>query len=222
MKIFPLIISLFLFLIPLESIFAQEVIKEQPEPQKEETFSKHYIFFTLGYGFRTAPTAEGIEGDPARHVNGLKKGLNIHAGFAFFPSPNLGPSVKYTQFLASNTTRNVHTEINILFVGGGIATRAFTSSNTLINASLHLGYVGYRQSDAISGQSGTLTGQTVGMEGAAQVNILLSRQLSLQFGIGYQLAALKRVKDSAGNSFETEEAESLDRIDLNSGFKLHF
>lgn len=215
------LLILLLCFAPLEFVLGQEVIKEQSEPQKEEEFLKHHLFVSAGYGFRTAQTADGMDRESANHIDGLKRGFNIHGSYGFFIDPNLGPSVKYTQFFSSNTTRDLNTDVNILFIGGGISTRTFTSSNTLFNGSLHLGYVAYRELDTVSGVSVELTGKTVGIDGSVIFNLLVSESISLQLEAGYQVAALNKVKDASGNTYELEEPESLNRIDLNTGFKIH-
>lgn len=208
------------FLLPFQTLIAQEIIDESQEFQNKEEFKKHEISFRFGYGFRTARTTDGLEG-LAQHINGLKKGPTFKGSYSYYLGSHIGPSVKLSRFWASNETADLKTDTKITFIGVGISTRNSSSPHSALNATLHLGYVAYRESNMISGFPLDVSGNAFGMEGSVIVNISLNDYLSLLLEMGYQLSTLTGVEDSMGNNYQLDESESLNRFDLHSGLKLH-
>jgi outer membrane protein W len=188
-------------------------------------FSRGRLAFTAGWSTRTARFADGLSAADKEYLKNLKNGLNISLDAGYFFTEMYGIGFKYDLFHSSTTAWGFKETVSITYAGPTFAMRVYdrTKSNCLyINYSI--GYMGFANKAAAGGQSGTLTGNTVGLVFDIGYDIAISKDWS--FGI--QLSSLSGVLTEINKTvnaytekikLEKGEYEGLQRLKLSVGLR---
>ena len=179
----------------------------------------------IGWSYRTAPLADGLNSAQKEYLKKLKNGFNVSLDASYFFSEMFGAGFKYDLFKSSNTSSVGEDNISISFVGPAFAMRFFNQTKTncwFMNYGI--GYMGLKDKGKESGQPVTAKGSTVGLVMDIGYDIAFSKnwsagiQLSLLSGI---LTELNVTQNGYTQKVKLEKGqyEGLGRLNISIGLR---
>ncbi|MCO6499733.1 MAG: hypothetical protein J5I47_05075 [Vicingus serpentipes] len=212
--------------------------KEEKKLFLDNEIKRFRIGVNYGWGYSTGRLSDDIPGEFKQYVEELKSGATFSADVSYLIKNSIGFGVKYSNFNSENSLDNIsitypnglvrygvmRDDINVQFIGGTFYNRIF-SKNKKNNffMGLSLGKLAYKN-DAIVIDKLTLTGNTFGIVADIGYDIAITEDLAISFLLSWVQGALSEIKVNQGGSvqkikFDTDQRESLSRIDLSIGLK---
>lgn len=210
---------------------------DQPEISSEEikkispkTHHPLKIGISGGWGYRTSKIiAQNAE--QANYLKGLRAGFQVGLDVDYYFNNYAGAGLKYSLFHASASGRVLGSDMkdntSIHFIGPTFSTRFMNASkkNAFI-MNLSLGYLGYFDSGKVEGLPVKITASTLGTALDLGYEVGLSSHVALLFQVSSVLGSFSEMNVSSNGYSEKmtlpdDQKESLNRIDLSVGIRVH-
>ena len=199
------------------------------------------IAISGGWSYLIAPVAESVSPDFKEYIKKLKSGFHYDISFSYYFNKFVGIGCKYNVHHSSNEMGGISLEypdgrveygkmsdnLRINFIGPFFTARFFArKTNNCLLLDAGLGYVGYRNKQAIVSHNLTMTGFTIGLYTGVGYDIALSQNWALGFQFSLITGVLTQYKLTDGIQTETvkpeaNEQEGISRINLSVGLRFN-
>lgn len=213
--------------------------EDKSVPDIKEDYSRFHISGSLIGSRRTASVPDNLPEFRQDYFEELKGGNGLQGRAHIFFNEEAGVGFQVSTYEASHSISGEFTfeepdssavgvlssDVSLLFIGPSFMGRYyFPESSFMINYSVSLGYLRFRQEDFFIDTRTTFEGSSFGLNGDVGLELLLAENFALGVGVGFGLGAVSRVDVTEnGETFEVEldEPEGLNRISFFGGVRFH-
>ncbi|NDW18214.1 porin family protein [Dysgonomonas sp. 216] len=212
------------------------IIDSLYKTKNERLLPKFNLSANVGYGWRTAKTADGLGRDEKQIVDDLKSGFVWDISANYYINDNFGLGISNSNYSSSTSAYGEHNDSGnsgtikfndrITYIGPAFLMRFSQNQKWIFNISLGIGYLGYSSESKLDRDFLKVTGSTVGFESRVGVE----HKLAENWGIGISLSSHSgilstlNVNDNGHKKtidLDKDNKEGLGRIQLGIGMRYY-
>jgi hypothetical protein len=204
----------------------------------KKTAPQFHLSFSYAWSKLISPISDQIDPSLRAYLEELRTGRSYQFRAHIFINEDIGLGFVFSNFQTSNSglgyiedlqtgqiiSGTISDKVRLNFFAPSVIGRLQLSETLYLNYTLAAGYLDYRNDAYVVVEPILFEGGTFGMLGDMSLDILISKNIALGFGLGFSTGALNNVDVTNGNvtnSMELPEPEGLTRFNFFGGIRFY-